>query len=87
LPFGAQLLKVGLLEKLAIELMMYLEFLASYLYKSKLKVQIDLSAVGHAPQIWIHHIKQWFKSIGKVLDEGQCQHYSEWLDNFITGSS
>lgn len=80
---GAQLLEVGLLEKLAIELMTFLEFLASYLYKSKLKVQIDTNAVGRALQIRIHHIKQWFKSIGEVSDEGQRQHFSEWLCDFI----
>ena len=81
---GAQILGVGLLEKLALELMAFLKFLASFLYKSNIRVEVDASQVGRALQIRIDHVKKFYESIGEVGDEGgQQEHYSAWLFNFI----
>ena len=73
---GAQILKVGLLENLTLELMMFLKLLASLLYKRKIRVEADANQVGHALQIRLQHIKNWYESIGEVSDEGQQQHHS-----------
>lgn len=80
---GAEILDVGLLGNMAIELMTFLQFLASFLYKSKIRVDVDAGQVGRALQVRIHHINMWYKSIGEVSDEGQQQHHSEWLCDVI----
>jgi len=80
---GAQILGVGLLENLSLELMTFLELLASLLYKRKIPVETDANQVGRALQIRIQHIKNWYESIGEVSEEGQQQHHSEWLCKFI----
>ena len=80
---GAQVLEVGLLENLTLELMMFLELLASLLYKRKIRVETDAKQVARALQLRIAHIKTWYASIGELSEEGQQQHHSEWLSEFI----
>ena len=47
-------------------------------------MEADASQVGRALQIEIHHTKNWYESaIGDIFDEGQQQHHSEWLCDFI----
>ena len=65
---GAQIFGVGLLENLTLELMSFLELLASLLYKRKIRVEADANQVGRALQIRIQHIKNWYESIGEVSD-------------------
>ena len=80
---GANILEVGLLENLSLELMVFIDLVASLLYKTQISVEVDASQVGRALQIRIHHIKKWYESIGDISDEGQQQHHSEWLCDFI----
>ena len=80
---GANILEVGLLENLTLALMMFLELLASLLYKKQISVEADASQGGHALQIGIHHTQNWYESIGDSFDKGQQQHHSEWLCDFI----
>ena len=80
---GANILEVGLLENLSLELMVFIDLVASLLYKTQISVEVDASQVGCALQIRIHHIKNWYESSGDISDEGQQQHHSEWLCDFI----
>ncbi|KAL9976930.1 hypothetical protein ACROYT_G014274 [Oculina patagonica] len=79
---GARVLEVGLVEKVAVELMMFLDFLASFLFKSKISVKVDSLGVGRTQQIRISHIKKWYDSIGEVSEEGR-EHHCQWLSEFI----
>ena len=76
---GANILEVGLLENLTLELMMFLELLASLLYKKQISVDADASQGGRALQIRILHTKNGMRA----LETGQQQHHSEWLCDFI----
>lgn len=78
----ANILEVSLLENLSMKLM-FLDLVASLLYKTQISVEVDASQVGCALQIRIHHIKNWYESSGDISDEGQQQHHSEWLCDFI----
>ena len=80
---GANILEVGLLENLSLGLMMFPDLLASILYKRQISVEVDTSQVACALQVRIHHIKNWYESIGDISNERQGQHHSEWLCNYI----
>ena len=81
---GANILEVGLLENLSLELMMFLDLLASILYKTQISVEVDTPHVARTLQIRIHHVKNWSKTgIGDISNERQGQHHAEWLCNYI----
>ena len=61
--------------------MMFLELLASLLYKKQISVEAGASHVGRALQIRIHLVKNWYESIGDISEEGQ-QHHFDWLSDF-----